>query len=139
MGRRGRCINMLEWTQDNQTTLIVIGASLLLGLAGFVAGLVVMVRMPADALTKDRNGGSRTARVFKNIAGWGMIAAGLAMLVLPGPGLVVVVLGVVLADFPGKKRVRKWALSRKKVMNGVNQLRKRYGRPPLQKPAELGV
>lgn len=127
---------MLEWIRDNQTTVIVIGVSLLLGLAGFIAGLVVMVRMPADALTKDHKGGSRTARILKNIAGWGMIAAGLAMLVLPGPGLIVALLGVMLADFPGKKQVRKWVMSRKKVMDGVNRLRKRYGRPPLQKPRD---
>lgn len=109
-------------------------ASLVLCVGGFLAGVIISVRMPPDALTREQNGGSGGLRIVQNIAGWVLIAAGVAMMVLPGPGLIVLLLGVMLADFPGKKRVREWVMSRKKVMDGVNRLRKKYGRPPLQKP-----
>jgi hypothetical protein len=40
------------------------------------------------------------------------MAAGAAMMVLPGPGVVALMIGVAMADFPGKKRLLKWLLTR---------------------------
>ena len=64
-----------------------------------------------------------------------MIAAGVAMLVLPGPGLVVALMGVAMADFPGKHQMLGWLLSRSRILETMNRLRARFGKPPFEKPA----
>ena len=59
--------------------------------------------------------------VIKNIAGIIFLLAGIAMLVLPGQGLLTMLLGILFIDFPGKPRIRighvlartpLWALAR---------------------------
>jgi hypothetical protein len=54
------------------------------------------------------------------------------MLVLPGPGVIVLLVGLVMADFPGKKKAVRWIVSRGSVLKRANRLREKYGRPPLR-------
>ena len=71
------------------------------------------------------------AHVVKNAAGVIFILGGLAMLVLPGQGLLTIVIGVSLLDFPGKRVFERRLLSRPMVLQAINRLRQRFGRPPL--------
>jgi hypothetical protein len=133
---------MLDWFNDHRTLLMgmTVGSAALCVVTLVLAG-VVAVRMPSDALRSDHEqGGQRhsgmhlAGRIARNILGWALIIAGLAMLVLPGPGVVVLVIGVVLADFPGKRRALRWIISRGKVLKSLNWFRRKFGRPPLRKP-----
>jgi hypothetical protein len=36
-----------------------------------------------------------------------------------------------LIDLPGKRKAEKWLLRRRGVLNAINRLRARYGRPAL--------
>jgi hypothetical protein len=81
-----------------------------------------------------------TGRVLKNVMGVAAVFLG-AMLSLPGipgPGVLLILLGVTLVDFPGKRRLERWLVSRPTVLNTINRLRQRYGKPPLvlDKPEE---
>lgn len=73
-------------------------------------------------------------RVAKNIVGAGIVMAGLAMLVLPGQGLLTVLVGGLLLDLPGKRQLEVALLRRPHVYRAVDWLRKRANRPPLQLP-----
>ena len=44
-------------------------------------------------------------------------------------------------DFPGKRRLERWLVSRPTVLNTINRLRQRYGKPPLvlENPKRGGV
>jgi hypothetical protein len=42
-----------------------------------------------------------------------------------------VLLGVTFMDVPGKRRLVRWLVSRPTILNTINRLRQRYGRPPL--------
>ena len=61
---------------------------------------------------------------------------GIAMLVLPGQGLLTIVVGIVLLNFPGKYRLERWLATRSPVWRSLNWLRRRAGRPELQRPEE---
>jgi hypothetical protein len=50
---------------------------------------------------------------------------------VPGPGLVLIVIGVSLLDFPGKRRLEQRVVGRPRVLKAINALRARFGRPPL--------
>jgi len=50
---------------------------------------------------------------------------------IPGPGILMLVLGIMLLDFPGKRRLEQWLIRRPTVLSAMNRLRQRYGKPPL--------
>ena len=65
--------------------------------------------------------------VLRNLAGLVLILAGLAMLILPGQGLLTIVIGIFVADFPGKKSLERKLVANKKVFNAINWIRARKG------------
>ncbi len=72
--------------------------------------------------------------VFKNLLGAVLLVAGLAMLVLPGPGVVTVLAAFALLNLPGKYRLERWLVSRPQVRAAISMMRERAGRPPLDLP-----
>ncbi|NNM26663.1 MAG: hypothetical protein HKO59_11890, partial [Phycisphaerales bacterium] len=70
-------------------------------------------------------------QVGKNVLGVVLALAGLAMLVLPGQGLLTLLVGVLLIDGPGKYGFEKWLVARRPVLRSINWLRRRGGHPPL--------
>jgi len=74
-----------------------------------------------------------TGIVLKNLLGLFLVLLGgvLAVPGIPGQGLLTVVIGLVLLDFPGKRRLEQSILSRPGLRARVNLLRARFGREPL--------
>lgn len=71
-------------------------------------------------------------RLGRNALGAVLVAAGIAMLVLPGQGVLTILLGLMLVDFPGKRRVERALVARPNVFDALNWLRAKAGRPPLE-------
>ncbi len=71
--------------------------------------------------------------VAKNLLGVALIVLGVLLSVpgIPGQGLLTILIGLVLLDFPGKRRLERWILKRPRVLDRVNSLRDRFGKPPL--------
>lgn len=123
-------------------------SSLLYGLAGFVVTFVVgsvvagfvVVKMPADyfhssrgrEFMSDRHAALRwSGALVKNAVGLLLVALGVLMVFIPGPGVLTILLGVTLLDFPGKRKLELKLIKRPEVLKGVNAIRARYGKPPL--------
>jgi hypothetical protein len=124
---------MLTLFQQHPMVLWSALASVPLIIIAIVVAAIVIVHLPAD--TAQHPPKSRGAwRIARNIAGWLFILAGLAMLLLPGPGGIMLALGIVLADFPGKPKVQRWLLSRRAVLTPANRLRAKFHKPPLKAP-----
>jgi len=70
--------------------------------------------------------------VGKNVLGLGVLLMGVVMLVLPGQGLLTILIGLLLLDFPGKYKAERWFIQRGPILRGVNWLRSKQGRPPLE-------
>ncbi len=69
--------------------------------------------------------------ILKNVIGATLVIAGIIMLVIPGQGLLTLLAGIVLSDFPGKHRCELWLLRQRQVSKSINWLRRRAGEPPL--------
>jgi len=69
--------------------------------------------------------------VGKNLLGCIFLGAGMAMLVLPGPGVLTILVALTLLDFPGKFRLERWIVARRPLLGTINWLRRRAGRTPL--------
>jgi len=61
-----------------------------------------------------------------------LILAGVAMLVLPGQGMLTIVLGIMLLNFPGKYRLERRVARMRPVARSINWMRARGGHPPLK-------
>ena len=102
---------------------------------------VLVVRIPSDYFAdSDRSGSSYSPRfpwvrwiwlIIKNVLGVGFLFLGALMLVLPGQGILTILIGIMLLDFPGKFRLQRWVVSRKGVLDSINWIRKKRGREPL--------
>jgi hypothetical protein len=45
--------------------------------------------------------------------------------------MLTILIGVMLLNFPGKRRLERWLVSRPRVLPVINRLRARFGKPPL--------
>jgi hypothetical protein len=69
--------------------------------------------------------------VLKNIVGLVFLFAGILMLFLPGQGVLTMLIGVSLMDFPGKRTLERKIVGQPTVLKTINRLREKFNRPPL--------
>ncbi|HEX8097986.1 MAG TPA: hypothetical protein VF507_08115 [Pyrinomonadaceae bacterium] len=139
---------MKDWLSQLLTSLslrdVLLWASAFLLTSGLSIALVsfLLVKLPADFFQGSRRREFMPGRplwlrwgglIAKNFAGALLFVAGVVMAVpgVPGPGLVVILLAVVLLDVPGKRRLEHKLLGLPSVLATVNRLRGRFDRPPL--------
>jgi hypothetical protein len=126
---------ILDWASENRVMLIWSGAiALATFVIGAIAAPIVVVQLPADYFDRSAKRKQKWTpkKIAKNVIGGVLAIAGLAMLVVPGPGLIVLLIGIALADFPGKHRLQRWLITRGSVLKKANKLRARYGKEPLR-------
>jgi len=133
---------MLEWIGLPKEAVwwIVIASASMFGLALITAPLFV-IRIPADYFSHLHRSDAEYPRrhawfrwiwlILKNVLGIGFLFFGALMLVLPGQGILTILIGMTLLDFPGKFRLQRWAVSRKGVLDSINWVRSKRGKEPL--------
>lgn len=111
----------------------------------FVATLVIVpiliVRLPYDYFSHHRRHSlSRSKQhvlirvplvILKNTLGAILLMMGIIMLVTPGQGILTLLIGLMLLNYPGKYQLERWIVSRPAVFSAINWLRGRANRPPL--------
>lgn len=123
---------------------VVLGIVLFLGTLLLSLAIVsfVLIKIPPDyfqeshsrELWSDRHPGVRIIGVVgKNILGVLLIAIGIVLSIpgIPGQGLLTILLGIMLVDIPGKRRLEYKLVSRPQVLKSINKLRHKFGRPSL--------
>jgi hypothetical protein len=132
-----------DWIRQNGELLGWLGAVSVLTFFGTIAAVpLFLIALPADYLSGTAAPISAAwpgpvrwiYRIGKNAVGGVLLVAGVAMLVLPGQGLLTIFVGLVLTDIPAKRRLLRRALGGRAVFDKVNRLRERAGRPPLSPP-----
>jgi len=71
---------------------------------------------------------------LKNLGGVVLVLAGVAMLVLPGQGILTILIGLMFLDFPGKLRLERRLAAQPAVTRAINWMRAKAHRPPLELP-----
>lgn len=133
------------WLEQALPELIVWGSILSLGTLLAVIFIVpwVVQRLPADYFNEpgrhplredDGGAGEWLLAALKNLLGALLVTLGLLMLFTPGQGLVTLLAGLLLMNFPGKYRLERALVSREGVMRALNWFRRRRGRPPFDPP-----
>ncbi|MFT6247316.1 MAG: hypothetical protein ACJAVU_001347 [Cognaticolwellia sp.] len=76
-------------------------------------------------------GVSFIVNIVKVLFGVLLFVCGLAMLVLPGQGLITMLIGLSLIPFPGKHKLEKNILARKSVRSSLNWIRTKAKKDPF--------
>lgn len=128
---------------------MLIGLTILTFVASLIAVPIMLARIPPDYFTHDKrpksvldhqHGAIRLIlKIAKNLLGGVLLLAGVAMLMLPGQGILTIIVGFLLIDGPGKYRLEKWLVSRKRVLKAINWFRKKRHREPLEEPSGKGA
>ncbi|HEY6805161.1 MAG TPA: hypothetical protein VI306_16415 [Pyrinomonadaceae bacterium] len=140
---------MIDWLSEFTSSLtwknVLIGVGIFL--VTFFANLAIvsfiLVKIPADYFTKHHKtefwaGPSPALRaagiIGKNILGVLLVALGIVLSIpgVPGQGLLTILLGIMLLDFPGKRTLERKLLQRQEIVRTINKLRHRFDKPPLQ-------
>ena len=53
------------------------------------------------------------------------------MLFLPGQGVLTILIGLSLLEFPGKRRLEAKIVGQPTVLSTINNMRAKFGKPPL--------
>jgi hypothetical protein len=72
--------------------------------------------------------------IGKNVLGFLLVVIGIVLSIpgVPGQGLLTILLGVMLLDFPGKSSLERKLLSRPEIVKAINRLRSRFHKPSLE-------
>lgn len=109
----------------------------------FVLSLLLLpwfiARIPADYFTRQRDPHRwhvllQPHAMLRNVLALPVLLAGIAMLVLPGQGLLTIMIALGIMIFPGKFELEKWIVTRKGVLKAVNWIRQKSHHPPLEAP-----
>lgn len=102
----------------------------------------ILVKIPSDYFKASNHSTflknqSPVVRVLviigKNLLGVVLVVLGILLSLpgVPGQGVLTILLGIMLLDFPGRRRFERWIVGWPKVFNGINKLRQRFDKPPL--------
>jgi len=86
------------------------------------------------SLLADRRPALRWAGLIgKNVLGIVLVLLGIVMSLpgIPGQGVLTILLGIMLLDLPGKRRLEQKILKQPKVLEKINRLRHKFSKPPL--------
>ena len=141
---------MIDWITRTLAHAHLNGRFVLIGLAIFVVTFVLslalvsflLVRLPPTYFqaTHDRSFWAERSQfvrwggiILKNLVGLILVMLGILMSLpgVPGQGVLTILLGVMLMDFPGKRRLEYKIVSQPKMLNAINRLRNKFAKPPL--------
>ena len=132
-------LSELTWGKALVGVLIFLGTFLInIAIVSFI-----LVKIPPDYFNKRHKtqfwAGPKPAlhaakMIGKNILGIFLIILGIVLSIpgVPGQGLLTILLGVVLVDFPGKRHLERKLLSRQEIVKTIDRLREKFNKPPLQ-------
>ncbi len=132
-------IHLLERLLSPKWLLLASLFSAVLLLTSVLGASWAVQRLPADYLltrgTKlpARRLG-RVGLVLRNGLGLVLLVLGVAMLVLPGQGVLTILTAFSVMDFRGKRRLEQRLMRLPRVFAAINRLRRRAGQPPLILP-----
>jgi len=123
---------------------VILAVSLFIVTFAASAGIIsfILVKLPSDyfqeshsrAFWSDRRPALRwLGLIGKNVLGVLLVLLGIVMSVpgIPGQGFLTILLGIMLLDLPGKRRVEQKILRQPKVLEKINRLRQKFSKPPL--------
>ncbi|MBA2487639.1 MAG: hypothetical protein H0V35_16380 [Nitrospira sp.] len=115
-------------------------SSVLMFVGTLVAIPIILMRLPADYFDiriprpwmENHHPILRViGHLVKNLVGAIFLVAGFLMLFLPGQGVLTMLIGLSLIEFPGKRRMEAKIVGQSTVLSTINAMRAKFDKPPL--------
>ncbi len=101
--------------------------------------LRIVLALPEDYFEVDqpRLTSWTATRIARNGAGVVLVAVGAVLSIpgVPGQGVLTILVGLLLVDFPGRQQLERALARRARVLPALNRLRARFNRAPLRPPS----
>jgi hypothetical protein len=134
---------MMDFINDHENLLLWLAiVSFLVLIASILLVPWIVTKIPSDYFTHpkrqkylwdDQPKIIRYLFVFlKNILGAMLVLGGFTLLFLPGQGILSILIGLLIMDFPYKYKVEIWIIKHPVVLKSINRLRKRAKQRPLE-------
>jgi hypothetical protein len=122
---------------------VAVGLAVAMALLSMFAGFLMVVVLPADYFVRsaDPRGFWQSHAllrlvflVAKNCFGIVAFIVGfvMALPLIPGPGVLFMLIGLAAVDFPGKRALEARLLGLPRILASANRLRARFGKPPIE-------
>jgi len=133
---------MLDFINDHESLLLWLATgSVIVFIASILLIPWIVTKIPSDYFTHPKrqkylwcNQPKIVRFVFillKNILGVTLVLGGIAMLLLPGQGILTILIGFIIMDFPYKYKVETWIIKHPFVLRVINKLRSKVKQQPL--------
>jgi hypothetical protein len=129
---------VIHWFHQYEVVLAWIGtASLLMFIFSLLMLPWLLSKIPADYFRRHKPTTTwvmlmAPRNLLRNLLGLPVLTAGVLMLVLPGQGLLTIMLGLAIMQFPGKYELERWLISRKGILQAINWIRRKSGGVELE-------
>ena len=128
-------------SQREEIVALVGGLSLLTLFVSFIVVPMVIRRMPYDYFLEESEAAEFIREqhpvlrisflILKNFLGVILVLGGLIMFLTPGQGILTLLIGLLLLNFPGKRRLEIRLIRIKPLKKGVDWIRTRAKKRPL--------
>lgn len=132
---------ILEWIREHEGLLALVGGLGFLMFLGSIAAIPLIIAwMPEDYFVRisrkpfRRRPFRQVLHVLKNILGFVLLLSGILLLLLPGQGILTMVIGISLVDFPGKHQLQLKLVRNPKIRHSIQWIRAKVHHKPLQIP-----
>jgi hypothetical protein len=125
---------------STETLVTLTALSVVFFIGSLIAIPFILVRLPTDFFDtrvprRWMENHHPVLRLFghlvKNVIGAIFLFVGFLMLFLPGQGILTMLIGVTMLDFPGKRKLEARMIGQPAVLNTINNMRQKFGKPPL--------
>ena len=134
-----------NWLRERDELVAWIGGlSLLTVVVSFIAVPMVIRRMPHDYFLESSEAAETIRQqhpvlrisflILKNLLGALLVLGGLIMFLTPGQGILTLLIGLLLLNFPGKRRLEIRLIRIKPLKRAVDWIRRKAGSRPIVLP-----
>lgn len=125
---------------STETLVTLTALSVVFFVGSLIAIPFILVRLPTDFFDtrvprrwmEDHHPVLRLlGHIVKNVIGAIFLFVGFLMLFLPGQGILTMLIGVTMLDFPGKRKMEAKMIGQPAVLSTINNMRQKFGQPPL--------
>lgn len=135
-----------DFLSDHTDTILLLAG---ISLGAFVISLIllplIIIRLPEDYFVRAQSTGLKLSpmrlalKFLKNVFGICLLLVGIVMLFIPGQGILTMLFGISLMDFPGKRRLQIKIVSKPRVYRSLNWLREKADHPRFVLPKDNSV
>lgn len=128
------------YTQFEDYIALIVTTSALIFVVSLIFTPFLVSKIPHDYFTNEKyhqleikHFGHLIAVVGRSVLGLVLVLLGFVMLFTPGQGILAIIVGLFLMEFPGKKRLEHKIIENEVTFKALNWMRKKFKQPPFDR------